>query len=217
MRKSVLERLYDSEINFSISCFWDGGYDVKLGDPMNGFKYEDNHRKYEDALGALEENAVRLFPDSEFTKEVMRHEDSQSSLIPASIPAPVVDRECPDCGGNGYFLTSACCQKPHRSGECCGNAEQEQTGCETCGGTGRLALLPAGTGDAEAGWQDISTAPDSSENVEVVVFGGRFDKPTVFRSDGGFWRYEKTRGLKYIPTHWHPYRLPAPPADREGK
>lgn len=37
---SVLARLYASEINCSISSFWDGGFDVKLGDEMNGWKAE---------------------------------------------------------------------------------------------------------------------------------------------------------------------------------
>jgi len=34
----TLQAMYDSEINFSISTFWDGGFDWKLGDAMNGFK-----------------------------------------------------------------------------------------------------------------------------------------------------------------------------------
>lgn len=28
--KSIPQRLYDSEINFAISCFWDSGFDVTL-------------------------------------------------------------------------------------------------------------------------------------------------------------------------------------------
>lgn len=32
------QEIYDSEINVSISWFWDGGIDVKLGDEMNGYK-----------------------------------------------------------------------------------------------------------------------------------------------------------------------------------
>jgi len=33
----ILQDLYDSEINFSISSFWDAGFEVKLGDDLNGF------------------------------------------------------------------------------------------------------------------------------------------------------------------------------------
>jgi len=34
----VIDALYDSEINCSVSTFWDGGFTMKLGDEMNGFK-----------------------------------------------------------------------------------------------------------------------------------------------------------------------------------
>jgi hypothetical protein len=34
---TVMNRLYESEINCSISSFWDNHWDVKLGDDMNGF------------------------------------------------------------------------------------------------------------------------------------------------------------------------------------
>ena len=33
----ILQMLYDSEINFQISCFWDGLIDWKLGDSLNGY------------------------------------------------------------------------------------------------------------------------------------------------------------------------------------
>jgi len=32
--------LYDSEINFEISCFWDAGFNWKLGDSVNGYVAE---------------------------------------------------------------------------------------------------------------------------------------------------------------------------------
>jgi hypothetical protein len=32
----VMRKLYESEINCALSCFWDNGWDVKLGDEMNG-------------------------------------------------------------------------------------------------------------------------------------------------------------------------------------
>ncbi len=40
--ETVMQKLYDSEINCSISCLWDGGWDIKLGDDMNGFMAEGN-------------------------------------------------------------------------------------------------------------------------------------------------------------------------------
>jgi hypothetical protein len=36
----TLQRLYDSEINFELSCFWDGGFIWKLGDSANGYAAE---------------------------------------------------------------------------------------------------------------------------------------------------------------------------------
>jgi hypothetical protein len=36
----TLQALYSREINVSISCFWDGGWEIKLGDEMNGFRAE---------------------------------------------------------------------------------------------------------------------------------------------------------------------------------
>lgn len=35
----VLEEIYNNEINFEISCFWDNGFSVRIGDPMNGNKW----------------------------------------------------------------------------------------------------------------------------------------------------------------------------------
>lgn len=63
---SVLQRLYDSEINFSISVFWDGGFDVKLGDAMNGFDAETNVRTYLEVESWLEAKAKEIYPDSLF-------------------------------------------------------------------------------------------------------------------------------------------------------
>jgi hypothetical protein len=37
---SIMQRLYDSEINATMSSFWDDGFYVKLGDEMNGFRAE---------------------------------------------------------------------------------------------------------------------------------------------------------------------------------
>jgi hypothetical protein len=37
---SVLQRLYDSEINVWVTLFWDDGFYVRLGDEMNGFRAE---------------------------------------------------------------------------------------------------------------------------------------------------------------------------------
>lgn len=60
----IPQRLYDSEINFSISCFWDGGFGVKLGDEMNGFDAATQVQTFQEALCWLDQEARRRYPDS---------------------------------------------------------------------------------------------------------------------------------------------------------
>jgi hypothetical protein len=65
----TLQRLYDSEINFSITTFWDDGFTVKLGDELNGFKWEGNFRTISEAVGALMTAAMKFYPDSVFASQ----------------------------------------------------------------------------------------------------------------------------------------------------
>lgn len=65
---AVMLALYASEINIAVSCFWDGGWDVKLGDNMNGFKAEKNFDDLDSAAPWLIDEAKRLYPTSEFAK-----------------------------------------------------------------------------------------------------------------------------------------------------
>lgn len=65
---SVLQALYDSEINFSISTFWDGGFDVKLGDEVSGIKAIANCGSMEAADQWLKDKAIELYPESDFAK-----------------------------------------------------------------------------------------------------------------------------------------------------
>lgn len=67
---SIMQALYASEINCSVSCFWDGGWKVKLGDEMNGWKAEANfdNDKLDDAAQWLRDEAKKVYPHSEFSK-----------------------------------------------------------------------------------------------------------------------------------------------------
>lgn len=65
---AVMQALYASEINVEISSFWDGGWDVKLGDQMNGFKVEKNFDNLDDAAPWLIAEAKTAYPNSEFAK-----------------------------------------------------------------------------------------------------------------------------------------------------
>ena len=59
-----LQRIYDSEINFCISTFWDGGFDVKIGNPMGGYLAETNTKKMETAVEWLIDKVLELYPNS---------------------------------------------------------------------------------------------------------------------------------------------------------
>lgn len=68
MPASTLQALYDSEINWSISTFWDGGFDWKLGDEMNGWKADGTADTFRGAVTAVAEAAVRYYPNSVFAR-----------------------------------------------------------------------------------------------------------------------------------------------------
>ena len=70
MPTSILQRLYESEINASVSWLWDGGFDVKLGDAHNGFVAETNVQTWEEVERWLRNAAVIHYPNSHFTKEL---------------------------------------------------------------------------------------------------------------------------------------------------
>jgi hypothetical protein len=64
-----LQALYDSEINFTISTFWDAGFRWKLGDDMKGFVAEGQTKTMEQAVAKLVAAALREFPDSIFGRK----------------------------------------------------------------------------------------------------------------------------------------------------
>jgi hypothetical protein len=61
MTMSILQRLYDSEINFEVSGFYDAGFDVRLGDHLNGFLAKGKVETWADAEAWLREQALALF------------------------------------------------------------------------------------------------------------------------------------------------------------
>jgi hypothetical protein len=66
----VIAALYASEINCSVSTFWDTGWTVRLGDDMNRFAAEATFRPEEldGAAAWLAERACALYPDSQFAR-----------------------------------------------------------------------------------------------------------------------------------------------------
>jgi len=71
---TVLMNLYRSEINCSISSFWDNGFLVQLGDDMNGFLAEAQVRTPMEAAAFLDKAAREHFPESAYTLGYEEHE-----------------------------------------------------------------------------------------------------------------------------------------------
>jgi hypothetical protein len=67
----VLQQLYASEINCSVSCFWDGGWELRLGDEMNGWRANRTFKNDElesQGVSWLIKNARAVWPQSEFAR-----------------------------------------------------------------------------------------------------------------------------------------------------
>lgn len=67
--KSVPQELHDSEINGSISWFFDSCWVAKLGDDLNGFKAEAHCESFDEAVQWLHEEAMHRFPNSGYAFE----------------------------------------------------------------------------------------------------------------------------------------------------
>jgi hypothetical protein len=65
----IMQQLYESEINCSISSFWDGGFTWGLGDDHNGWQAGGEADTFADAAAKLAEAARRHYPDSDFAKK----------------------------------------------------------------------------------------------------------------------------------------------------
>lgn len=74
---SIIDKIYDSEINAKIQWFWDGGFDVCLGDDMNGWKATNTIilNTWKDVEVWLEEKAIEHYPESDFTKGQLKADD----------------------------------------------------------------------------------------------------------------------------------------------
>lgn len=65
-----MEDLYDSEINFCLSSFYDAGYTVQIGDNINGFVDESEMiQTLEDVADGLIRMVLKHYPKSEFEKK----------------------------------------------------------------------------------------------------------------------------------------------------
>ena len=77
----VMKKLYESEINCSISSFWDNGWAVKLGDEMNGFVAEGNFRTLTESATFLDQQARRYFAESVYALGPIEYERLQEARL----------------------------------------------------------------------------------------------------------------------------------------
>jgi hypothetical protein len=68
----IIADLYESEINASLSWFWDGGIDVSIGDDLNGLIARDQLKTLAEVAEWLRANAVEHYPDSQFAENHAR-------------------------------------------------------------------------------------------------------------------------------------------------
>lgn len=94
-----LQKLYDEEINFELSCFWDGGYRVRLGDESNGFvDVEDNIYDLDKAIDRLVCMAEKHYPKSGNPTPVAADRCTIPACHAGFVPDGTVARKpCPEC------------------------------------------------------------------------------------------------------------------------
>lgn len=71
-----LERIAKSEINFSISCFYDDGWRFQLGDELNGFTFMDSFTTIRAGVNELIRQIIKQYPNSEYIKDLHKRCDS---------------------------------------------------------------------------------------------------------------------------------------------
>jgi len=63
---SVMQDLYDSEINVETESFFDGGWVVRIGDKKNGSVVETIRESWLEVEAWLTTQAIERFPNSDF-------------------------------------------------------------------------------------------------------------------------------------------------------
>jgi hypothetical protein len=68
---NMFRQLYESEINFEVSCFWDAGFDVELDDAINGCLAQDQVRTWKAVEKWLHHAALKFYPNSAYAKPAL--------------------------------------------------------------------------------------------------------------------------------------------------
>jgi hypothetical protein len=93
-----LQRIYDSEINVRIGWFWDGGFEMRLGDERNGYEAEENVSAASEILPWLQEAITHFYRESSYAASLdpAIAERAKSRLFrPPRNGARAI---CPHCG-----------------------------------------------------------------------------------------------------------------------
>ncbi|NVM41382.1 hypothetical protein HWX16_13715 [Ochrobactrum intermedium] len=71
----VFKAAYDSEINIYLASFWDAGWEVRIGDEMNGFLAEKRFRDIDKVAPWVKEQVIIHFPFSAAAKLLSKETD----------------------------------------------------------------------------------------------------------------------------------------------
>ena len=87
---NILELLYASEINATVSTFYDNGFTAKLGDPLNGWRAEETFDTWDEVEQWLGAVALIHYPNSAFAPAVAaaaaQEEITRSDATQPSVP-----------------------------------------------------------------------------------------------------------------------------------
>jgi hypothetical protein len=95
-----LQRIYDSEINVRLSWLWDGGFEVGLGDKMNGYVAEETVRTAAEILPWLQDAIVHFFPESPYAASLSPEIRERAKNRLFRTPQEGARAICPHCGAS---------------------------------------------------------------------------------------------------------------------
>jgi hypothetical protein len=93
-----LQKIYDSEINIRIGWFWDCGFELRIGDEMNGFLAEETVASVSEIVPWLQEAIAHFYPTSTYAASLdpeLRARAASRLFLPPKIGAKIT---CPHCG-----------------------------------------------------------------------------------------------------------------------
>lgn len=77
MVPGIIDHLYADEINVRVESFYDRGFEVALGDRMNGFVARtEGLRSFAEVLGWLHAAVLQHFPESTYARTAHRGQPS---------------------------------------------------------------------------------------------------------------------------------------------